>query len=433
MENTIRSPLLCQKKSATIRDFWIFMISTIYTLNFSKNNYYLLPLTEKDVTCYSSFEYCPACRLSEAAYPLLEIGKEKWKHVVTLNICKNCNHIYYKNPPSEQAILDYYKGTFLKKNLSEATEADNTVSNTIVNLLDDLNFNNNDSHIFEVGCGNGKMIAGLYKAGFKQVYGCEPSEVSAKISQKRFPEKIWNCGYQNISLSSPKDIIYSSHVVDHLHNPTHFFQWAKNSLTEQGIIIVAVPNAEYEPIVTQALFLPHIHSFTSISLKKLGELYGFECMFWQGARFDELICVYYRSQSQFPDYKKDKFISAEAKRVFTFEELIQRLQQPWLKNSKRTLAFTYPISSFLNKKESIDCIFLNYFEIACLFLLKKMENGFKFLKLESLAIKLRLLLKLIFQNRKNVTTLGYLRIKNSSNESITPRIQFKKAVNFIIK
>ena len=77
--------------------------------------------------------------------PAIEIGYPSWKTVVTLVQCSECSHIYYLNPPSQDAINQFYKSSW--KSEAEDSKVDSSALPQMINeklayLMADLGINN---------------------------------------------------------------------------------------------------------------------------------------------------------------------------------------------------------------------------------------------------------------------------------------------------
>lgn len=118
--------------------------------------------------------------------------------------------------PFLNALLPLKNVTFLK----------GTVKDTNVRILD-------------VGCGNGqKFLIPLYRAGFKNVAGCDPfleNEIDSH-NPVIFKKEIFD-------MEGEWDIITFNHSFEHLENPLETLQKAKSLLKPGGYCIIRIPTA----------------------------------------------------------------------------------------------------------------------------------------------------------------------------------------------
>ena len=76
-----------------------------------------------------------------------------------------------------------------------------------------------------------------------------------------------------------------------------YFEWLDRRLTHNGVAIVCVPNVQWEQLVNQILYIPHLHSFSAKSLKKAGDRVGFTSVFWlESDRKDDLCAVFFKNR-----------------------------------------------------------------------------------------------------------------------------------------
>ena len=73
------------------------------------------------------------------------------------------------------------------------------------------------------------------------------------------------------------DVIWMSHVLEHLIEPDDFIKKIKNNLKKNGIFFIEVPNCEYEPMLKNSIEKnPHLFHFTKKALIKLVENAGYK-------------------------------------------------------------------------------------------------------------------------------------------------------------
>ena len=74
---------------------------------------------------------------------------------------------------------------------------------------------------------------------------------------------------------APFSIILSNHVLEHTYHADEVIAVASRLQNESDHLIIAVPNQEGEPTMGVLSFLPHLHSFTRVSLERLGARYRY--------------------------------------------------------------------------------------------------------------------------------------------------------------
>lgn len=132
-----------------------------------------------------------------------------------------------------------------------------------------------DARILDVGCNDGKFMAALSAAGFRNVVGIEPSENTAITAREEGHEVV--TGYFGDDLSQeildrfgPIDAIISRQVLEHVGNLNEFMSAANNALTPDGVLILEVPDSSVNIYENDfSLWEEHINFFTEQSLTQL--------------------------------------------------------------------------------------------------------------------------------------------------------------------
>lgn len=93
------------------------------------------------------------------------------------------------------------------------------------------------SRILDVGCGNGRFLCNLYRAGFNALTGVDPfveSEIATSDTFKILKQDIF-------ALSGKFDSISFNHSFEHLQQQRTVLNKARTLLADDGIISVAIP------------------------------------------------------------------------------------------------------------------------------------------------------------------------------------------------
>lgn len=98
--------------------------------------------------------------------------------------------------------------------------------------------------LLDVGCGTGEFLAFMKGAGW-QVQGIEADPRAARHARERLGVPVDVAGVEAMeTLARTWDAITFWHVLEHLPDPVEVLRQAASRLTAEGIVIVAVPNAE---------------------------------------------------------------------------------------------------------------------------------------------------------------------------------------------
>ncbi len=400
----------------------------------------LMTISEDDVASYPIHKLCPICRGEKKATPAVEIGSPTWKTAVALVQCSDCSHIYYLNPPSQASIDRFYKSSWKSEDKDcefHLSSLPQKINGKMASLMADLGINNPNTSFFDVGCGHGGVMAGLFENGFTNLQGCEIHPQRFNVAEQRFPHNIYLGGYDEIVLDQKFDIVYSNHVLEHVYNPSEMVAWKLRYLNEHGVIIVNVPSAVFEPSIEQALYLAHLHSFTPQSLQHLAHSLGLECRFWKSPYQDELSAVFFRNPAIWDEANPDKFFDVKIpEKDKNNANLITRLQKPWTSSPfEKTAVLTHSQGS-VNVDIPFDCAghWLLFGWQAKFYQVISRIYWWIYGKKYELPVELvEFLYRIILRQKKQLTGFGYMKIKTSPTLNSVPRLSWKNKGAFILQ
>lgn len=134
--------------------------------------------------------------------------------------------------------------------------------------------------ILEIGCGSGKFLLELWRLGWRNLSGFEPSILSPKDNKKY---KIYNDFFSLNAVKTNKlkekfDLIVLTGVLEHISNLKDFLKAIYSALKKNGCVLAMVPNESFSFKATDPGLIAHEHLnyFTPMTLKKILEYSGFE-------------------------------------------------------------------------------------------------------------------------------------------------------------
>ncbi|PBO85643.1 MAG: hypothetical protein COA77_03445 [Thaumarchaeota archaeon] len=138
-------------------------------------------------------------------------------------------------------------------------------------------FFQNRKKILEIGSGTGHTIFWLDQKGF-HVTGIEPDLQNViSINPKLKNSKIIHCYIDDFTKDEKYEIIWMSHVFEHLAEPDIFLENIKNKISEDGVFFLEVPNCDHSPTLKDSIFgSPHVYHFTSKTIIDLCKKHNFE-------------------------------------------------------------------------------------------------------------------------------------------------------------
>ncbi|MFV0141836.1 class I SAM-dependent methyltransferase [Empedobacter falsenii] len=191
--------------------------------------------------------------------------------------------VLYTLPQPIENLGKYYES----KNYISHTDGKKSIFERFYQMVKSINLNNklelinkvsNGKNILDYGCGVGDFLEHLQKNGY-DVLGMEPNDSARKIAQSKIgKEKVTSTELEHNDQKF--DIITLWHVLEHIPNLNEIIQQLKNHLSENGRLIIAVPNhksydAEYYGKYWAAYDVPrHLWHFSASSMNKLFNNFG---------------------------------------------------------------------------------------------------------------------------------------------------------------
>ena len=172
-------------------------------------------------------------------------------------------HEFWKNPKNSNQSVEVIKMCEPKWYIDL-----NGITNLIVSELEKyLDF---EDSIYEIGCGTGRNLAGLYDAGFKNVSGVEINIDAINLGKESFPS------LKNIEISCGTvekfikeipayDCIFTQGILQHLPPET---DWVHKEIIEKSKKIIMVIENE-KPTGVRSWARNYYNVFTNLGLKQL--------------------------------------------------------------------------------------------------------------------------------------------------------------------
>ena len=194
--------------------------------------------------------------------------------------CKDC--YYYVTGESEIEVKEklntLYSGFYWDERKAEySIESNYTDADSFGKLRNQISqfsyckpFIKDKKTILEIGVGGGQATYWFEKEGY-DVTGIEPDSRNVELINKKLRiGKVVCSSAENMNIDETFDIIWMSHVLEHLARPDIFLSKIKRNLRDKGIFFIEVPSCEHESTLRSSIFEnPHIHHFTRKSLLKL--------------------------------------------------------------------------------------------------------------------------------------------------------------------
>ena len=217
--------------------------------------------------------------------------------------CKKCN--FYVTGESEKEVVEKTKLIYDKKYWGENNLWD--AKTAIKSNYTDIDsqgkrrhwisqykyckpYLENKKKILEIGAGQGQAVYWFNKEGFS-VTAIEPDENNVKsINKKLNNDRCIVGSVEDFQIVEKFDLIWMSHVLEHIVKPVQFFENIHKNLSKSGILFIEVPNCENDSMLNSSIFkVPHTFHFSKNSLVNLAKKSGFKVM----------QCDYFRPATKF--------------------------------------------------------------------------------------------------------------------------------------
>ncbi len=144
--------------------------------------------------------------------------------------------------------------------------------------------------LLEIGAGAGQASFWFEKEGFF-VTAIEPDERNVKLINEKLTSGHCTQGFiEDIEIEGKFDVIWMSHVLEHLVRPDYFLKKIKENLQENGIFFIEVPNCENASMLEASINEPHTFHFSGSTLLNLAKNSGYKiecCDFFRPATIIE--------------------------------------------------------------------------------------------------------------------------------------------------
>ncbi|MGL4294019.1 MAG: class I SAM-dependent methyltransferase [Bacteroidales bacterium] len=238
---------------------------------------------------------CPVCGGCETGDYLHCMDHYASGEPYQIGRCKQCGFLFTQDFPDESEIGRYYETPDYISHSDTRKGIMNRVYHLVrqfmlrrkADLTESLIAGGNDREkqqpkkaILDIGCGTGYFLEAMKQRGWK-TQGVEKSEAAAAAARRGFGLDI-EPDLSNIAADARFDVISLWHVMEHLQDLPGVFVRLREMLTNQGRLIIAVPNsvsydAAYYGKYWGAYDVPrHLWHFSPDTFARLVNKEGFE-------------------------------------------------------------------------------------------------------------------------------------------------------------
>jgi 2-polyprenyl-3-methyl-5-hydroxy-6-metoxy-1,4-benzoquinol methylase len=161
--------------------------------------------------------------------------------------CADCTFAYVgRLPPIEDGRV---LGEYYREGEAEIEANRERYEAVITFLLDEAEKLRPCGRILDVGCGFGFFLAEARRRGWEP-YGTELSEVAVEYARSENElENVLYADLENADFGDVKfDVINLTNVLEHVPSPTAILEACKARLTDDGILLIRVPNMDFNDV-----------------------------------------------------------------------------------------------------------------------------------------------------------------------------------------
>lgn len=201
--------------------------------------------------------------------------------------CKQCKLYFTGNSESviKEKISMLYHGQYWDYNKSEfslkSDYADPVSKGKKRNWVSQYSycesyFNKDKKTILEIGAGAGQASFWFEEKGFF-VTAIEPDGRNVRLINEKLTNGHCTQGFiEDVEIEGKFDVIWMSHVLEHLIRPDLFLKKIKKNLQENGIFFIEVPNCENIVTLKASINEPHTFHFSRNTLLELVKNCGYK-------------------------------------------------------------------------------------------------------------------------------------------------------------
>jgi hypothetical protein len=275
-----------------------------------------------------TFQECPACCSAEIepfknikSFPaiLFPIEKEKWNTVKTSSInsdiCNDCGHIFLNQIDksfSDAIYKDYYY-LYPFKGLESMQLSYRKSFEEVASLYFSSKVK---ASLLEIGCDSQDQMKLFLDLG----YYCTAINPGAKPNKSI---DFINGFYGTNKITGKFDFIISRFNLEHIVDCDKFFSEIHQNISDDGTVIVQVPNVEYflSSGILNVLAHEHPQYFCHKSLKKMVQRHNFEILYISKPCEPSIVCAFIPSTKK--HYKPKQDIALAGNVLNQLKELVK--------------------------------------------------------------------------------------------------------------
>ncbi len=242
-------------------------------------------------------EHCPLCEQKSGSSFLQTTDYSISKETFTIEKCGNCQFKYTQDVADQQHIGKYYQSEDYVSHSNTSKGIINTLYHMVRRYMLGKKWRllkkyHQGTQLLDVGCGTGHFLNFTQNKGY-QVTGIEQDPGARKFAQEQFNITAHDTQLIDRNENLKKfEIITLWHVLEHVHDLKGYMSWFHKNLVDDGVLIIAVPNAGSWDACHYGKFwaaydVPrHLWHFSASTMAQLAQLSGFKIIKTHRMPFD---------------------------------------------------------------------------------------------------------------------------------------------------
>ena len=239
---------------------------------------------------------CPICSNSSTTAFLKSKDYFLSSEEFSIEQCVTCGFLFTNPRPGIDEIARYYQSDEYISHTSDGNSFYSRIYNwvrtySIHSKIRKIKKFKNSGSALDIGSGTGEFLHQLSQNGFT-VEGIEPNEKAKTFASKKYNLHISPSLNKEFAFTHSFDVVTLWHVLEHVHDLQGYMKHIQNMLSENGIVIFALPNylsfdARYYKGFWAAYDLPrHLYHFNKNTLARLLSQVNMEIVKTSPMKFD---------------------------------------------------------------------------------------------------------------------------------------------------
>lgn len=213
-----------------------------------------------------------SCRLCNSSFIQSWTAQDaKSGETLSMALCGGCGLVQQAVLPTDEALKIYYSHNYREDYKSTHQPKAKYVYRAGQSARDRLAFieragiNPQDKRLLDIGAGGGEFCYMAGKAGFGAA-GIEPHVGYSDYAREQYDVAVRTCGIEELG-HSEVDVVTMFHVFEHLAHPTDAVKKIWSVLSEQGNLVIEVPNIHQSDASPHNIyFKAHLFYYSRFSL-----------------------------------------------------------------------------------------------------------------------------------------------------------------------